>query len=85
MWPDDYARRHMPKASNKWQHLATAFRNLGDAIAVECENMEATSKEDEAFDALYTNYAQLLDTMKATREFISARFDVIDGVTDAKC
>jgi hypothetical protein len=83
MWPDDYKRRHAPETSNKWQHLATAFRNLGDALALECENMEATSELDEEFDALYTNYAQLLDAMKTAREFISARFDAINGGSDA--
>jgi hypothetical protein len=73
----------MPEyARNKWRRLATIFRNLGDGLALECENLDTISDEPE-YDALYTNYAQLVHTVQAGRRFISTRFDAIDGGDNA--
>jgi hypothetical protein len=68
---------------NKWKILSQAFENLGNDFALACENMEPTTEMDDRFDALYTVYVALLETMKTTRQVIANKFDEIDQSADS--
>lgn len=63
---------------NKWAALSQAFENLGNDVALACENMETTVEVDNRFDVLYIVYVVLLETMKTTRQVIANKFDEID-------
>jgi hypothetical protein len=62
-----------------WSSLAVAFDNLGGTLFHDCQSMEEISGKDRKFRQLYTNYAQLLNSMNAQIETIKIRFDEIDG------
>jgi hypothetical protein len=65
---------------DKWEYLAQAFANLGEDLRLACENMKVSDEAypDRNFDQLYTNYAQLLESIKVQRTVINNRFDAID-------
>ena len=63
---------------DKWQAIGTAFENLGMNLRIECENMSENCEFDSTFDELYTNYAQLLETIKVQRQLIGNRFEELD-------
>lgn len=63
---------------NKWKALGTAFENLGIELAQECENTGELAKDFAEADQLYSNYAQLLESIKAQRRMIHAIFNEMD-------
>lgn len=59
---------------NKWKALAQAFYNVGACLEEECCYHAAS---DPAFDQLYIQYVQLLETIKVQRIIINNRFDEV--------
>jgi len=63
---------------NHWLLLGQSFENVGDSLRIECENMSENCKYDKRFEQLYTNYVQLLESIKSQRTVIANRFDDLD-------
>ncbi|OGC94132.1 MAG: hypothetical protein A2W25_12170 [candidate division Zixibacteria bacterium RBG_16_53_22] len=56
-----------------WMHLADAFYSVGDRLRIACVNAE----DQPELDGLYSNYAQVLYTIKANIEFLEHKVEQI--------
>ena len=63
---------------NKWKVLGMAFENLGGELLCECENTGELARDTTTIDSLYSNYAQLLESIKAQRKVIHGIFEEMD-------
>ena len=68
----------MKVTSIRWSYIAQAFENMGNELYDECLNMQENCDLDEGYEQLYTNYVQLLETIKAQRKVMDNKFDALD-------
>ncbi len=59
---------------DKWQRIAEEFSNIGLELGGECNLLHEMSVVSVYFEHLYSNYVQLMDSIKAQRQVISDEF-----------